>query len=94
MPQNNKYNYIKFNIPWGMKLTDDILKTKNTSIQKYEIMEDNIIFLTTAENGEINIGLKAIYPCKITAKGAEIQNCINQEIKGQSRNIKLEITKP
>ena len=57
-------------------------------------MEDNIIFLTTAENGEINIGLKAIYPCKITAKGAEIQNCINQEIKGQSRNIKLEITKP
>ena len=91
MPPNNKYNYIKFNIPWGMKIKEDVLQTKNPTIQTYEIVGDDVIFLTKSEKGEINLGLKAIYPCKITAKGAEIQNCINQEIKGQSRNILLEI---
>ena len=91
MPQNNKYNYIKFTVPWGMKIKEDVLQIKNPTIQNYEIVGDDIIFLTTSEKGEINLGLKAVYPCKITAKGAEIQNCINQEIKGQSRNVKLEV---
>ena len=91
MPQNNKYNYIKFTIPWGMKIKEDVLKIKNPQIQQYAVNGDEIIFLTNTEKGEINLGFKAIYPCKITVKGAEIQNSINQEIKGQSKNTKIEI---